>query len=294
MDRSSLNVVGCGRLGQAITKLFVTSNLIERIAVCNRSKASGERAVAVIGRGEVCGSIQEMPQSDLWLISCGDQEIGSVAQQLAETGSLAPQSVVFHCSGILTSEVLAPLRDKGVRTASVHPMRSFAHADVAVQEFPGTYCALEGEGEATRILEALFTQLGAYVVTIPHEAKILCHAGHVFASNYLVALLECSRRLYVAAGVPEELAVRMMQPLVQGTLENISRLGHVQALTGPIARGDAVVVARQHADVSAQEPLLGELYASLGRIAMELARAQGLSPQRCAEVANALGDDARS
>lgn len=290
MDRSSLNVIGCGRLGQAIAKLFVTTNVIERVAVCNRSQASGERAVAAIGRGEVCGSIQEMPESSLWLISCGDQEIGGVARQLAERGSLAPQSVVFHCSGILSSEVLAPLRDKGVRTASVHPVRSFAHADLAVQEFPGTYCALEGDGEATRVLEALFTKLGAHVVTIPQEAKMLCHAGHVFASNYLVALLECSRRLYVAAGVPEELAVRMMQPLVQGTLENISRLGHAQALTGPIARGDAVVVAHQLAKVGAHDPLLGDLYASLGRIAVELAHAQGLSSERCTEVKNALED----
>ena len=288
MNLSSINVVGCGRLGQAIAKLFVANQRIERVYVCNRSRASAERAIAAIGTGVVCDTIQEMPRSDLWLIGCGDQEIGHVAQQLADYDALSSHSLVFHCSGILSSEVLAPLRVKGALIGSVHPVRSFANADLAVREFAGTYCAIEGDPEAVRILETLFAGVGAHVFTIPCEAKMLCHAGHVFASNYLVALLECSRRLYVAAGVPEDMAVRMMQPLVQGTLENISRLGHAQALTGPIARGDAVVVAQQLAHVATKEPLLGELYGALGRIAVELARAQGLPSERCARVEDAL------
>ena len=290
MNLSSMNVVGCGRLGQAITKLLVMNSLIERVHVCNRSQASGERAVAAIGLGGVCGSIQEMPGSNFWLISCGDQEIAAVAQQLADSGALTAQSLVFHCSGVLSSEVLSPLRAKGALIASVHPVRSFANADLAVREFAGTYCAIEGDPEAVRILTSLFARIGAQVFTIPCEAKMLCHAGHVFASNYLVALLECSRRLYVAAGVPEDLAVQIMQPLVQGTLENVSRLGHAQALTGPIARGDAGVVAQQIAQVATKDPLLGELYASLGQVAVALAHAQGLSSESCAKVRDALGE----
>lgn len=284
MTFSALNVVGCGRLGQAIAKLFVSHGVTEHVHVCNRSRASGERAVAVIGRGVAYESLSEMPPSSLWLIGTGDQEIGKVAHHLAGSGALSPRSVVFHCSGILSSEVLAPLGAKDALVGSVHPVRSFADADIAVREFAGTYCAVEGDPEAVHILEKLFTSVGARVFTIPSDAKMLCHAGHVFASNYLVALLECSRRLYATAGVPEELAVQIMEPLVHGTLQNISRLGHAQALTGPIARGESGVVAQQLAQVATTDPLLGELYHSLGRIAVELARAQGLSPEKCAQV----------
>jgi predicted short-subunit dehydrogenase-like oxidoreductase (DUF2520 family) len=287
---STLNVVGCGRLGQAIAKLLVSHGVKEHVRVCNRSRASGEHAVAVIGRGVAYESLSDMPPSNLWLIGSGDQEIGKVAHDLADHGALSPRSVVFHCSGILSSEVLAPLRAKGALVGSVHPVRSFADADIAVREFSGTYCSVEGDPEAVQILEMLFTGVGARVFSIPSDAKMLCHAGHVFASNYLVALLECSRRLYVAAGVPEELAVQIMQPLVHGTLQNVSRLGHAQALTGPIARGESGVVAQQLAQVAMNDPLLGALYHSLGRIAVELARAQGLSPEKCAQVEAAFAE----
>lgn len=290
VELSSLNVIGCGRLGQAIAKLLVTHGVTKHVYVCNRSRVSGERAVTVIGRGTACESVPEMPPSDLWLLSCGDQEIGTVAQCLAESGTLSPRSVVFHCSGILSSEVLAPLRARGALVGSVHPVRSFADADLAVREFAGTYCAIEGDLEAVRVLETLFTKVGGRAFTISSDAKMLCHAGHVFASNYLVALLECSRRLYAAAGVPEDLAVQIMQPLVHGTLQNVSRLGHAQALTGPIARGESGVVAEQLSRVAGSDPLLGDLYQSLGRIAVELARAQGLSPEKCAQVEAAFAE----
>jgi predicted short-subunit dehydrogenase-like oxidoreductase (DUF2520 family) len=289
VDISSINVVGCGRLGQAIAKLFVTNKVTEHVYVCNRSRSSGERAIAAIGAGVVCEVVEQMPQNNLWLVSCGDQEIGSVAQVLADRAAIPAQALVFHCSGILTSEVLAPVRAKGARIGSIHPIRSFADAELAVREFAGTYCAVEGDSEAVKILEILFARVGANTFSIPTEAKMLCHAGHVFASNYLVALLECSRRLYVEAGIPEGVAMQIMQPLIRGTIENIARLGNAQALTGPIARGDDVVVGQQLAHVAAQDPLLGDLYASLGRIAVELAHAQGLSSERCERMRDALG-----
>ena len=66
--------------------------------------------------------------------------------------------------------------------------------------------------------------------------------------------------------------------------------GHAQALTGPIARGESGVVAEQLSRVAGSDPLLGDLYQSLGRIAVELARAQGLSPEKCAQVEAAFAE----
>jgi predicted short-subunit dehydrogenase-like oxidoreductase (DUF2520 family) len=70
-------------------------------------------------------------------------------------------------------------------------------------------------------------------------------------------------------------AQMMMEPLVRETLDNIFALGTTRALTGPVARGDADVLARQLAALNTLDPRIAEAYRALNQIALDLARAQG-------------------
>ncbi len=289
MKHRRLNIVGCGRLGQAIATLMSSARLVDEIHVCNRSIESTERAVAAIGIGTAHGSVATMPASDLWLVSCGDEAIESVAARIATEGAILPDAIVFHCSGFLSSDVLRAVTARGASVASVHPVRSFANREMAVRDFPGTFCGVEGEGPAREVVSDLFLKLGARVFSLSTEGKVLCHAGHVFASNYLVALLESARTLYDAAGIPDDLAWQLMEPLVRGTVDNVMLLGPTQALTGPIARGEGTVVALQAKRVTEVSDLLGSIYASLGLAAADVALEQGLSPERQEMIKRALG-----
>lgn len=291
MKHSRLNIVGCGRLGQAISTLFMSAGVVDELHVCNRSHASADHAVRAIGVGVAHRSIGEMPPSALWLISCGDEAIEAVAQRIASEGALLQDAIVFHCSGFLGSAVLESTRRAGARVASVHPVRSFADREMAVRNFPGTFCGIEGDPAAQEILTEIFTTIGGRVFPLSSEGKVLCHAGHVFASNYVVSLLECAHRLYRAAGIPEEVSWCLMEPLVRSAVDNTVRLGPARALTGPIARGEAEVVARQAVAVSQESAVSGELYRMLGRVAVEVAGANGLSPERGEEILRGLRGD---
>lgn len=288
MKHSRLNVVGCGRLGQAISTLFIAAGIVDEIHVCNRSDASADEAVAVIGVGVAHRSIEEMPPSTLWLIGCGDEAIEAVAQRVASEGRSLQDAIVFHCSGFLGSAVLESVRRAGARVASVHPVRSFADGEMAVRDFPGTFCGIEGDFAAQEALIEIFTRIGGRVFPLSAEGKILCHAGHVFASNYVVSLLECAHRLYRAAGIPDDLSWSLMEPLVRSAVDNVVRLGPARALTGPIARGEAKIVTRQAMAVSQESPLSGDLYRVLGRVAVEVATANGLPPERGEEILRGL------
>jgi predicted short-subunit dehydrogenase-like oxidoreductase (DUF2520 family) len=71
----------------------------------------------------------------------------------------------------------------------------------------------------------------------------------------------------------------MVEPLVRETIDNVFRLGTAHALTGPIARGDDKVVARQIEALAAWDPRMAALYKQLGAIAVELAHAPGKREQ---------------
>ena len=288
MKHPRLNIVGCGRLGQAIARLLSVGGFVGEVHLCNRSQESGESAVVAVGVGTAHAKVSDLPASALWLIGCGDQAIEEVAARIAEEGDFLPNAAVFHCSGFLSSDVLRAVKRKGAHIASVHPVRSFANLEMAVREFPGTFCGIEGESHAEAVVGEIFTKLGGRVFPLSTKGKVLCHAGHVFASNYLVSLLECANRLYAAAGIPEALSWQLMEPLVRGTVDNVMQLGPSQALTGPIARGESGIVELQAQAVAQRDALLGEIYALLGIAAVDIARAQGLSDEKGALVRRAL------
>jgi predicted short-subunit dehydrogenase-like oxidoreductase (DUF2520 family) len=144
-----------------------------------------------------------------------------------------------------------------------------------VRTFSGTYCTAEGEAAALAVLLPAFEKIGARVSAIDAQSKTLYHAASVMVCNYLTALMEAGLKCYEKAGLPRATASAMMEPLVRETVDNLFKLGTVNALTGPIARGDHAVVARQLAALRAFDPRIAEIYRALGVMAVELSRAQG-------------------
>ncbi|MEK6594272.1 MAG: DUF2520 domain-containing protein, partial [Pseudomonadota bacterium] len=118
-------------------------------------------------------------------------------------------------------------------------------------------------------------RLGAIVSEIDPGFKTIYHAASVMVCNYLTALMETGLRCYEKSGLTRQTALAMMEPLVRETVDNVFKLGTVKALTGPIARGDHEVVARQLEALTAWDARVGGLYRELGAVALDLARTQG-------------------
>ena len=107
---------------------------------------------------------------------------------------------------------------------------------------------------------------------ISSEGKVLYHAAAVIACNYLTALLDASVTLCGKAGIDPQTALAAMSPLAAATLENVAELGTAQALTGPIARGDAQTIARHIDSLSECDDDLLALYKTTGKWALRLAK----------------------
>ena len=239
--------------------------------VLNRRESSAQEAVAFIGAGRAVAAYGALQKCDIYLIGTPDSEIARTCEQLAASGKVDETTVVFHCSGALNSGYLQAARGRGAAVAGIHPIRSFARPDIAVQEFGGTFCGVEGDARALDVLLPLFTAIGARPVAIDGERKVLYHSAAVMASNYLVTLLDAARALYAAAGVDGDTALAILAPLTRGTLENVLQTGPEAALTGPIARGDMETVARQQAALDALRAEYGELYRCFAQLTAELA-----------------------
>jgi predicted short-subunit dehydrogenase-like oxidoreductase (DUF2520 family) len=258
-------------VGRTLGRLWANMGQFVLQDVLNRSLHSAQEAAAFIGAGRAVAGYAELRRADIYLIGSPDDHIASCCAALAAGGQLSSTSVVFHCSGALNASVLDAAAQCGAAVASIHPIRSFARPEQLVHEFTGTWCGTEGDQRAVDLLTQGFTAIGANLVAIDSEKKILYHAAAVFASNYLVTLLDVAQQAYVEAGVAPETALKLMEPLVRETTDNVFVLGPPAALTGPAARGDMATVERQRNAVADWKQTYGKLYGDLAASAVELA-----------------------
>jgi len=257
----SISIIGAGHVGRVLGRLFDEAQAFELRDIVARTTQSAAAGAAWIGAGQAASYSQLRP-ADVFLLAVSDDQIEDACTSLAASVPLAG-AIVFHCSGALASDRLHAARAAGAAVASIHPIRSFADIDAVASAFTGTWCGAEGDERALAVLEPAFAAIGARTVKIDAAAKTVYHAAAVFASNYLVTILDAALRAYQAAGIPEDIARELARPLAEESMRNVFRLGAAPALSGPIARGDMATVQRQQAAVSAWDPAAGELYTAL-------------------------------
>lgn len=267
-----LSIIGSGHLARTLGRLWHGQDAAMLRDVLSRSMANAAAACAFIGGGKALDDYAGLRPAGIFLIATPDDQIAACCERLAAAGMIGPGVVVFHCSGALPASVLAPAAACGGLVASVHPIRSFALPEQVALSFAGTWCGVEGDEAALTVLRPLFTGIGAKLVDIDPAAKTVYHAAAVFACNYVVTLLDVAVQAYGHAGIPEDVAMQMMAPLVQKTVQQALAAGPAAALSGPIARGDMGTVEKQQAAVTAWDVGKGALYALLARETMALAQ----------------------
>jgi predicted short-subunit dehydrogenase-like oxidoreductase (DUF2520 family) len=235
-ELDSIAVVGAGRLGTALAAAL---------------RAAGLDVRGPLGRGEPPGD------AGIVLLCVPDAEIAAAA------ATIPPGPLVGHCSGATGLDILT-----GREAFGLHPLMTVAAgADPAVLQ--GAGAAIAGTSpRALAIAMALAKAAGMTPTSVSDVDRAAYHAAASIASNFLVALEGAAERIAATANVDRE----MLVPLARAAVENWASRGAVNALTGPIARGDEATVARQRAAVAERAPDLLPLFDALADATRALAR----------------------
>lgn len=280
MSQPRVTIIGAGRMGQGLGLALKRRGY--RVVLLNRTPRElipplvlhqGSRAEATAG-------------SELVLIATPDDAITSVAAELAGERAITRDQIVLHLSGLLDRNALRPLDETGAGCGSFHPLQSVAEPGTAAERLKGAYAGIEGDERALVAAERLANTLRMIPVRIPAEAKPAYHAAAAFVANYTVALVGVAERLARSAGVAPEIAARLYLPLLGGAVANLTALGPAASLTGAVRRGDVQTI---QAHLDALEPEDQELYRTVGKAAVALAREAGLSDGAAKRVEVVLG-----
>ena len=264
--RPRVAIVGAGNLGSALAvSLKRAGYVITAIVVRKGTKsiARARRLAKEVGAKVLFDS--SAVDSDIVWFCVPDSQIASAAALFARKVQRRG-NVVFHSSGVFTSDELDIFRSQEGAVASVHPLMTFVRGsrpslvDVAF--------AVEGDRRAIRVAERIVRDLAGHAFPIRKKQKAAYHAWGVFTSPLVTALLVTSEQVANVAGVSGKAAREKAIPILRQTLANYAEFGGAAGFSGPIVRGDLRTV-RKHLQVLQRRPVARDVYLALARAALE-------------------------
>jgi len=281
----AIGLIGPGRAGAGLALALTQAGY--KVCLHGRRKKNLPKPLTLTV-GDGTKPPQWIGEIEIVVLAVRDDAITPLAASLARAGVITERHVVLHLSGVQGQEALGPLVSTRAALGSLHPLQTIVEPEVAPARLKGAWAAVEGMPRAIEAGEQIARDVGMHPFRIATKAKPIYHAGAVFASNYLVVVEAVAQRLLRHAGLSDADAWAALRPLVEGTIENLSRHEPREALTGPVMRGDTETIGRHLKSLALDD---AKLYRALGRAALELAQKQGMDVKSAEKIAEALATD---
>ena len=278
-EKSALSIIGAGRLGTTLAVALADKGYLLRSLVARRVQSARKAASLLDTEVQVLAAkqLRSLRSADLFLITVPDDQIPDVAMNLSEIRFKADRKkmTALHTSGALSSDVLAPLREKGWHTGSIHPLVSVSGTQDRDASLRGAFWSVEGDSSALRSGKAIVRDLGGKSFSIRAEDKPLYHAAAVMASGNVTALFDVALEMLGECGLDRKTARSILVPLLASTVRNLETKDPAQALTGTFSRGDLETVKRHVAALKNHQLAEAlELYRLLGQRSLKLTKDQ--------------------
>ncbi len=278
--RLAVGVIGVGRVGAPLAVALARAGhpVVGVHAVSARSR---RRAEEYLPQAPLWSISEVMAAADLVLLTVPDDVLADLVSGLAQTEALTPGQFVVHTSGRYGTSVLEPAARLGALPLALHPVMTFAGTRADLDRLNGCPFGVTAPAVLRAVAEALVVEMGGEPIWVAEEARPVYHAALANGANHLVTLV--AQTLDLLAGVGIEDPATLVRPLLTAALDNVLRMGD-EALTGPVARGDAGTVATHLEVLSHHSPEARAAYIAMARLTADRALAAGLLDPEAAEA----------
>lgn len=261
-----IGIIGAGKVGTTLGK-YLSMHGENVTGFYSRTRESADEAATFVGTGTYATLHELTQENDIIFITTPDGEIAHVWEALLKEN--LDHHIICHFSGSLSSHVFSDREEAGALGISMHPMYAFSDKFHSYEQFHTAYLTLEGDPEAVAVMKPMWEELGHHVLTLKAEDKIKYHAAAAMASNEMLGLMQASIDVLSGCGFTEEDSMALLRPLVEGNIASMLEKGCVNALTGPVERGDTQTVEKHLQALAGSKA--GRIYQSLGSTMVELA-----------------------
>jgi predicted short-subunit dehydrogenase-like oxidoreductase (DUF2520 family) len=277
-------IIGAGQVGRGLYRAFRAAGL-EVLGL------HGRRATAwTTSTGSLPPSIAD---ANTIILSVRDAQIDDTAAELINGRSrggkagVSSGTVVLHTSGAAEPELIPRLGEFGLNGGTFHPLIPFANADRVPELLRHAWIGIDGDDQARATSRRIAGHIGSRTLDIPAGGKPLYHAAAVISSNFPVVLAALASDTLAALGIPERSAQQAVHGLMEAAVANLAETSPVEALTGPVVRGETEVLIR-HLGALRRDADARAVYKRLSLAALTLAAQRGVPRETIEEMQRIL------
>jgi predicted short-subunit dehydrogenase-like oxidoreductase (DUF2520 family) len=285
--RLAVGIVGVGRVGSVLgAALGRAGHEVEVVHAV--SETSRLRAQALLPAAEIVSVEAVFSRADLVLLTVPDDALAPLVRSVTEQGWIRPGQFLVHCSGRYGIEVLAPATLAGVLPLALHPVMSLTGTSLDLDRLTGCPFGVTAPAALETVAAALVVEMGGEPMIVAEASRPLYHAALAHSSNHIISLVAEAMDLLRSAGVADP--AQMLRPLLSASLDNALAYGD-QALTGPVARGDAETVTAHLREMNQVSAHSAAAYRAMARRTADRALAAGvLSPSGAERLLDVLAE----
>lgn len=278
-------VIGPGRVGGSLAIALQRRGDRVRSVAGRDGSASLTAFTRVVPDVEVRPLTDVADGADLVLVCTPDDVIEVTARRVVAAEGVEEGQRWVHTSGGHGVGVLSAVAAAGGRVAACHPAMTFPDPVTGADNLRGASWAVTADDVDLTWARQLVVDLDGAPATVRDADRTLYHAGLAVGSNATTAVVTMARDLLLGAGIEDPAA--FLGPLVTASATGGASRG-VDALTGPVRRGDAGTVAAHLDELGISFPEVLDTYIALADLVLVHAVRAGLDPDRADTVRRAL------
>ena len=263
----SIGIIGIGKLGESFADMLSNKKILSFLLIRNNDKKleiMNKYKFYSADSPLIIQNYNEIPDSfDCLFLTVNDSSIKTVIKNLNKTKLDFRNKFVIHCSGLLSSEVILPLKKKGAITIAAHPFQTFFNP--SRKNFEGIYWGIESshnERDIIPFINLIKSFNCKYMILnfSSKEQKALYHLSAVMSSNFISLVLFQAYEVLKKSGIDN---IDVLKPIVFTTINNffVSE-GEDFPITGPAVRAD-ITTLEEHLQTIGSDDQLAGFYKSI-------------------------------
>jgi len=263
----SIGIIGIGKLGESFADMLSNKKILSFLLIRNNDKKleiMNKYKFYSADSPLIIQNYNEIPDSfDCLFLTVNDSSIKTVIKDLNKTKLDFRNKFVIHCSGLLSSEVILPLKKKGAITIAAHPFQTFFNP--SRKNFEGIYWGIESshnERDIIPFINLIKSFNCKYMILnfSSKEQKALYHLSAVMSSNFISLVLFQAYEVLKKSGIDN---IDVLKPIVFTTINNffVSE-GEDFPITGPAVRAD-ITTLEEHLQTIGSDDQLAGFYKSI-------------------------------
>ncbi|MCB0478263.1 MAG: DUF2520 domain-containing protein [Crocinitomicaceae bacterium] len=248
MPIKSVVIVGTRNMAENLIRAFQTA-VIPVIGVFGRNEERIHHLTTTYSLSRIT-NLGNIDKESLVILAVSDDAVEDISSQVD------PEAKVVHTSGSVPMNAIQ-VANRGV----FYPLQTMT-SDRKIDFFK-VPVLIEAENEALLLdLKMMATRMTDKLHVIDSEQRKRIHLGAVILNNFVTELVKLSGDYMNQIGVDQKL----LNPLLEETVEKIKDLGPAKSLTGPARRGDKQTI-QSHLEMLDGD--LKEVYQTLSNIILK-------------------------